>query len=158
MSVTFLDDATAVEHLISELARPVGRRSSGASPVLTSRGNRRRAPRVNMAASPISVQLGDETVSGVDVSLRGIQFRCASRLVPGSTVMLGLRSGQESPSMALGRVMWATFERTSADAVPMYRVGVVFETVDVRAVRNILQQCESGRTSMGGLELVQSRM
>jgi len=145
MSVTYADDATAVEHLIQELCRPTGQRRGMASAAqvgnaVTVRSNRRRAPRVAMISTDATVQLGSETVTAVDFSLRGIQFRCVSRQVPGSTVMLRMRWKDENPSVALGRVMWATFEKPSHLATPHYRVGVVFETVDVRVIRAMLQQ------------------
>lgn len=147
MSVTFHDDASAVEHLIQELTRPMAAQRRGASHYVSAHmmkvGNRRRAPRLSPTTADISVQLGDETVSAVDFSLRGIQFRCETRLVPGSTIMLSLRHRTDSPSVALGRVMWATFEKINAEAVPNYRVGVVFETVDVRIIRNMLSQCST---------------
>ncbi len=158
MSVTFADDATAVEHLIQELSRPMGRRTAAtatqASHSLVGRSNRRRAPRINMVSSEATVQLGGETVSAVDFSLRGIQFRCATRLVPGSTVMLNLRWRQENPSIALGRVMWATFEKPSHMSTPHYRVGVVFETVDVRIIRSMLDQCGLGKMSNKDVQVV----
>ena len=157
MAVTFLDDATAVEHLITELGRPVGRRGATSGFSHSARGNRRRSPRVNLSTSDFSVELGGEVVSGVDVSLRGIQFRCRTRLVPGSTVMLSLRQRDESPSIALGRVMWAAFERPHVHVEPHYRVGVVFETVDVRIVRNMLQQGSQGTNSRPGVEVVRDR-
>lgn len=145
MPVTFADDATAVEHLIQELSRPTGGRRDTASALhvgnaVQSRSNRRRAPRVNMMSSDATVQLGSETVTAVDFSLRGIQFRCMTRLVPGSTVMISLHRKRENPSVALGRVMWATFEKPSHMATAHYRVGMVFETVDVRVIRAMLEQ------------------
>ena len=162
MSVTFHDDASAVEHLIQELSRPAMAQRRGSSHYVSTHmmkvGNRRRAPRLNPANADISVQLGEETVNAVDFSLRGIQFRCTSRLVPGSTVMLSLRNRNESPSVALGRVMWATFEKINADATPNYRVGVVFETVDVRIIRNMLSQCSNAQpAATSGVEVVHGR-
>lgn len=158
MSVTFHDDATAVEHLIQELSRPTGHRSTASAMqvgnAVHARSNRRRAPRVNMMSSDATVQLGDETVTAVDFSLRGIQFRCISRLVPGSTVMLSLRWKQENPSVALGRVMWATFEKPVHMATAHYRVGVVFETVDVRIIRSMLQQSGLADMSQADVKVV----
>lgn len=160
MSVTFADDAIAVDHLIHELTRPVGQRRASAlqfAQSLNGRGNRRRAPRVNLVSSDVSVQLGEELVSAVDFSLRGIQFRCSTRVIPGSTMMLSLRWRNESPSVALGRVMWATFEKPNHLATPHYRVGVTFETVDVRIVRAMLQQCGLGQGASSDVEVVNHR-
>lgn len=158
MSVTFANDATTVEHLIHELTRPVGQRRASAAQFAQSvtgrNGNRRRAARVNLVSSDVSIKLGEEVVSAVDVSLRGIQFRCATRVVPGSTVMLSLRLKEDTPSVALGRVMWAAFERPNHVASPHYRVGVVFETADIRTIRTMLQQCGLGQGASANLELV----
>lgn len=159
MSVSFVDDAVTVEHLIHEITRPVGQRRASASQFshsVNGRGNRRRAPRVNMVSSEVTVQLGDEQVSAVDFSLRGIQFRCTTRVVPGSTIMLKLRLKEEPASVALGRVMWAAFEKPSHLASPHYRVGVVFETADIRIIRALLKQSGLGQGG-GDLEVVNHR-
>lgn len=158
MSNTFAQDAVTVEHLIHEMTRPVGQRRASASQFAHTTGgrvgNRRGAPRVNLVASNVFIQLDDEVVSAVDVSLRGIQFRCSRRVVPGSTVMLKLRYKNESPSVALGRIMWAAFERPSHVSVPHYRVGVVFEAADVRIIRAMLQQCGFGQGETAEVEVV----
>lgn len=158
MAGTFAADAVTVEHLIHEMTRPVGQRRASASQFAQSingrGGNRRAAPRVNLVASDVFIELGQEAVSAVDVSLRGIQFRCASRVTPGSTLLLKLRYKNESPSVALGRVMWATFERPNHASVPHYRVGVVFETADVRLIRAMLQHCGLGQGETADVEVV----
>lgn len=154
----FANDAVTVEHLIHELTRPVGHRRALSSqfiqPTNGRSGNRRDAPRVNLVASEVSINLGDEAVSAVDVSLRGIQFRCATRVTPGSTVMLKLRYRSESPSVALGRVMWSTFERPTHVSTALYRVGVSFETADIRLIRAMLKECGLGQGAAANVELV----
>lgn len=157
MAVTFASDTVAVEHLIQEITRPIGHRRASTEQVkrsLMGRSNRRGAPRVNLVSSDIAVRLGNETVSGVDFSLRGIQFRCATRVVPGSTVLLNLQWREEKPAVALGRVMWATFERPTHTASPHYRVGVAFETVDTRLIRTMLQESGFGRVGTEDMEVV----
>lgn len=158
MSGTFANDAVTVEHLIHEMTRPVGQRRASASQFAQSinglGGNRRTAPRVNLVASDVSVQLGDETVCAVDVSVRGLQFRCAARVVPGSTVMLKLSYKNESPSVALGRVMWAAYERATHSSTPHYRVGIVFETADVRLIRSMLRHSGLGHGQSAEVEVV----
>jgi len=160
MSMTFANDIVTVEHLIHEITRPVGQRRASASQFahsINGRENRRDAPRVNLVSSDVEVQLGEEFVSAVDFSLRGMQFRSLTRVVPGSTVIVSVKWKQQTPSVALGRVMWATFEKLNHLAAPHYRVGLIFETADVRTLRMMLEECGLGRGANAELEVVNHR-
>lgn len=158
MSVTFVED-DFFEGMIQDIARPLDlRRTASASQFnrsLSPKSNRRTAPRVNLVASDVVVVVDDQVVNAVDFSLRGIQFRSNIRLVPGSTVMLSIRWGKDLHSMALGRVMWATFEKPGRLVEPHYRVGTEFDSADVRAIRAMLERCGLGRPV--DVEVVHSR-
>ena len=65
-----------------------------------------------------------------------------------------IRWRDDKASMALGRVMWATFEKSTKVSDPHYRVGVVLESADVRTVRAILERCGLGHTP--DVEIVQT--
>ena len=149
MSGVFANDDATVEHLVQEVARPlVPRRKASTTEFarsVTPEKNRRHSPRVNLVRSEVVLQVDNEVATGVDFSLRGLQFRCPTRLVPGSTVLLNIRWREEKTLAALGRVMWATFEKTATLVDPHYRVGVSLEASDFRAVRDILERCGLGR-------------
>jgi hypothetical protein len=150
MPGVFANDEATIEHLVQEVARPlVPRRKASTTEfarAVTPEKNRRRAPRVNLVRSEVVLQIDQQVVTGVDFSLRGLQFRSATRLVPGSTVLLNIRWRDEKTLAALARVMWATFEKTSHLVDPHYRVGVSLEASDFRAVRELLERCGLGRT------------
>lgn len=145
-----LEDAVAVDHLIQEIGRPMGaQRTASVSEFRRSmepKSNRRGAPRVNLVASDVIVQVEDHVVNAVDFSLHGVQFRSALRAAPGSSLVLNIRWRQESSSVALGRVMWATFEKPSKLVEAHYRVGVAFENSDIRTIRAILNKCGLGQS------------
>jgi len=150
MSVTFAEeDALAIDHLIREMSRPLGSQRAASmtefSRALSSRSSRRGAPRVNLVASDITLQVDEQVVNGVDFSVRGVQFRSLARMTPGRTLVLNIRWRQEPSSVALGRVMWSTFERPNRMVDPHYRVGVAFENADVRGLRLLLERCGLGR-------------
>ena len=162
MSVTFgVEDTQAVDFLIREMSRPLGaqRLASGTefSRSLSRKANRRRGgPRVNLVSSEVTLVVDNQIVNGVDFSLSGVQFRSARRLSPGHALMLNIRWRQDPASVALGRVMWATFERPNRLVEPHYRVGVAFENSDVRTLRALLDKCGLGRNV--DIQLVQSRL
>lgn len=160
MSVMFgEEDAVAVDHLIQHIGRPVGshRTASGAEFMrsIAAKSNRRGSPRVNLVASDVIVQVENQVVNAVDFSLHGVQFRSSMRAAPGNSIVMNIRWRQESSSMALGRVMWATFEKPSKLVEAHYRVGVSFESSDLRTIRAILNKCGLGRAF--DVQVVQSR-
>ncbi len=159
MPELFRDDGAAVDQLIQEIARPLGPRRgvpmSEFTRSVAPRANRRRTPRVCLATTDVVVQINKQVVNGIDFSLQGIQLRSGIRLVPGATVTMNIQWREGVPSMALGRVMWATFERPNRLTEPHYRVGVVFESSDFRAIRSILERCGLGRPV--DVEILRSR-
>lgn len=160
MSVTFgEEDAVAIDHLIQQIGRPVGTRRSASGSEFTrsimAKSNRRGAPRVNLVASDVIVQVENQVVNAVDFSLHGVQFRSTLRVAPGNSIVMNIRWRQEAASMALGRVMWATFEKPSKLVEAHYRVGVSFESSDMRTIRTILDRCGLGRSF--DVQVVQSR-
>lgn len=144
MPKTLTIEDAALQELIQELALPIRRRTSASQHELTrsfsAGSNRRRAPRIDLVESDVVVEVEKAIVRPVDFSLRGVQFHIDSRLVPGSSVTMRIRQGGDA-SAALGRVMWAAFEKVGQQTTPYYRVGVVLENTDVRTVRAILARC-----------------
>lgn len=160
MSVTFgEEDAVAIDHLIQQIGRPVGSRRTASGSELTrsimAKSNRRGAPRVNLVASDVTLQVENHVVNAVDFSLHGVQFRSTMRVAPGNSIVMNIRWRQEAASMALGRVMWATFEKPGKLVEAHYRVGVSFESSDMRTIRTILDRCGLGRSF--DVQVVQSR-
>ena len=148
-----------VEYLIQELALPVSSRRAATQSEfhrsLDPRSNRRDGQRVSLVGSDIIVRVDNEVVNGVDLSLRGLQFRVSQRLAPSTSVLATLIWPGHESSVALSRVMWVQFERPSRLAEPHYRVGVGFEKADVRAIRSLLERCGLGRNF--NLHVVYSR-
>ena len=159
MPASGIQDAE-VEYLIQELALPIGGRRAATQAEfhrsLDAASNRRDGQRVSLIGSELVVRVDDEVVNGVDLSLRGLQFRVSRRLAPGSSVVASLLWPGHETSAALSRVMWAHFERPSRSAEPHYRVGVGFENFNVRGVRALLERCGLGRNP--DLHVVYSRL
>lgn len=155
-----VEDALAIESLIQELALPIGRGRSSVRhfdpSVAGPTRNRRRAPRVNLVADDVVVLIDGESVSVVDFSVGGIQVRSNTRLMPGSTVMLTIqwRDDQKS-SVALGRVLWAVFEKPHMFAQPHYRLGALFEQSNVQMLRQMVARYELSHWDRA-VEVVQS--
>jgi hypothetical protein len=145
-----LSDANVLQHLIQEVAIPIGARRTMSTTEfirsLSPESNRRRAPRVDLGESDVVVQIENELVRPLDFSIRGVQVQSESRLVPGSSVVMHIRWQEEERLMALGRVMWASFEKAARQAAPLYRSGVLLENADLKAVRSILARCGLGQS------------
>lgn len=105
------------------------------------RHERRRGERLTRMAADVVVTVEQEQVGVVDLSAGGIQFRTKTRLTPGSTVMLRVRwRGDQYVSLALGRVMWATFEKPSTLSAADYRIGVLFEQFDIPKFKEVARR------------------
>jgi hypothetical protein len=143
-------DHSALEHLIQEVAIPIGNRRGMSTPEflrsLRPESNRRRSPRVDLGESDVIIRVENQIVRPVDFSLRGVQFHSDSRLAPGMSVMMHIQSQQDEKVLALGKVMWAAFEKAAMRAEPHYRTGVLLENADLRTIRSILARCGLGQT------------
>lgn len=157
------DDRLGVEALVQELMHPVQKSHAAASrpphspTATTRRHNRRHTERVSLVATDVVVTIEHENVSVVDLSVGGIQFRTNRRVVPGATVMLNVHWRDNGrTSLALGRVIWAIYEKPARFSYPHYRVGALFEQSDLALLRTVVQRY--GLTGTGpDVEVVDQR-
>jgi hypothetical protein len=80
----------------------------------------------------------------VNLSLTGAQLRGSVRVLPDQPAIIKIGWPQdEGPCTALARVRWVQFEPDSSMESGLYRVGIAFETWDVRTLRDIMRNLEA---------------
>jgi len=99
--------------------------------------DRPRASRLGMVGSGYRVLVDDEHVSFVNLSLSGVQIRGAVELTLGQPVLMKIGWPQDHVSFtAIARVRWVQPESDAPGAIS--RIGLEFETWDVRRLREIM--------------------
>jgi hypothetical protein len=91
--------------------------------------------------------IDDQAVSLINLSLSGVLVR--GPVLPTQSIIFKIGWPQDSVwCTALGRVRWARFERSNGQDEAAYRIGLEFETWDVRRLKEIMHHCRRtlGRT------------
>lgn len=157
-----LDERIMMDERIQDLAEPVECAAPRSWPPARAQSgrpwrNRRRSERVNMVSSEVLVSIDQEPANVIDLSVGGIQFRTNHRLTPGSTVLLHILWRDEGrSSLALGRVVWAIYEKPARFTSAHYRVGAWLEQSDVSSFRRVVQRF-GVRTTNSAIEVVSHR-
>jgi hypothetical protein len=117
------------------------------------RFERPRAARTGMLGSGYRVVIDGRQVALINLSLTGAQLRGPLRLERDQPVLVKIGWPQDHLSFAaIARVRWVQLEAEPRDNQPVYRTGVVFETWDVRRLKEIIQS--RGRGSSPTAELI----
>jgi hypothetical protein len=104
---------------------------------------RPRDQRVRMIGSGYRAVIDEEPAALVNLSLTGAQLRGWMRVAPDQPAIVKIGWPQDDlPCTALARVRWVQFEPDPSMESGLYRVGVAFETWDVRTLRDIMCHLE----------------
>ncbi len=102
-----------------------------------------RAARVRMLGSGYRVLVDKQPVALINLSLSGAQVRGAVRVSNGQPVLVDIGWPQDRLSCAaISRVRWVQAEPEAA-ADEMFRIGLAFETWDVRRLKEIMHHCDA---------------
>jgi hypothetical protein len=105
--------------------------------------NRRGALRLHMQGTGYRGVIDDRPVALIDLSVSGVQTRGPFRVRPDQSIIFKIGWPQDKLSCtALGRVQWVRFEPARPEADASYRIGLAFETWDVRLLREIMHHCQ----------------
>jgi len=105
---------------------------------------RPRDQRVHMIGSGYRAVIDGKPAALVNLSLTGAQLRGTVRVLPDQPAIVKIGWPQDDlPCTALARVRWVQFEPDSSMESGLYRVGIAFETWDVRTLRDIMRHLEA---------------
>jgi len=103
---------------------------------------RPRDQRVAMVGSGYRAIVDGRAVALVNLSLSGAQWRGAIRVRPDQPAIVKIGWPQDHQlCTALARVRWVQFEPDASRDESLYRVGIEFETWDVRRLKEIIRHC-----------------
>jgi len=104
---------------------------------------RARAERVGMLGSGYRVLVEERQVGLVNLSTSGAQIRGAIQAARDQPLIFKIGWPQDRDACAaIARVRWVTLETEEAQRDAIYRVGLAFETWDVRRLKEIIHHCE----------------
>jgi PilZ domain len=104
--------------------------------------HRERALRVRMQGSGYRAVVDDRSVSLINLSLSGVLVRGPMRLLPSQSIIFKIGWPQDGQlCAAIGRVRWVEFEPAEKQDEAPCRVGLAFETWDVRRMKEIIHHC-----------------
>jgi PilZ domain len=105
---------------------------------------RPRDQRVRMIGSGYRAVIDGKPAALVNLSLTGAQLRGTVRVLPDQPAIIKIGWPHDDlPCTALARVRWVQFEPDSSMESGLYRVGIAFETWDVRTLRDIMRHLEA---------------
>jgi len=114
---------------------------------------RPRAERVGMFGSGYRVVVDDRHVALVNLSMSGAQVRGPIEVARDQTLIFKIGWPQDRDvCAAIARVRWVTLESDESQREGIYRMGLAFETWDVRRLKEIIRHCE--RTFATKVEVV----
>jgi len=117
------------------------------------RRQRARAERVGMCGSGYRVVVEDRQVALVNLSMSGAQIRGAIQAARDQPLIFKIGWPQDrEPCAAIARVRWVSLESEEAQRETIYRIGLAFETWDVRRLKEIIRHCE--RTFASKVEVI----
>ena len=100
---------------------------------------RPRASRLGMLGSGYHVLIDGQPVTLVNLSLSGVQVRGTVRVTLGQPVIVKIGWPQEANSFtAIARVRWVQQDPCTRTREAVHRIGLAFETWDVRQLREII--------------------
>ena len=103
---------------------------------------RPRDTRVAMLGSGYRAVIDGRKVALVNLSLSGAQLRGSIRVLPDQPAIVKIGWPQdELLCTAIARVRWVQFEPDPSMDEGLYRVGLEFETWDVRGLKKIIRHC-----------------
>jgi PilZ domain len=104
---------------------------------------RARAERVAMFGSGYRVVVEDRQVALVNLSMSGAQVRGAIHAARDQPLIFKIGWPQDREACAaIARVRWVRLESAEARREAIYRIGLAFETWDVRRLKEIIRHCQ----------------
>ena len=92
-------------------------------------------------------------VALINLSLSGAQIRSSMRVLRDQPAVVKIGWPQnEQLCAAIARVRWVHLESELSNDESLYRIGLAFETWDVRGLKEIIRHC--GRTLVSRSEIV----
>jgi PilZ domain len=117
------------------------------------RRQRARAERVGMFGSGYRVVVEDRQVALVNLSMSGAQVCGAIHAARDQPLIFKIGWPQDREACAaIARVRWVNLESEEARREAIYRIGLAFETWDVRRLKEIIRHCE--RTFASKVEVI----
>jgi PilZ domain len=117
------------------------------------RRQRPRADRVGMYGSGYRVVIDDQHVALVNLSFSGAQVRGPIQVSRDQPLIFKIGWPQDRTSCdAIARVRWVCLDADEAQREGIYRVGLAFETWDVRRLKEIVRHRE--RTFATKIEVI----
>ena len=114
---------------------------------------RARAERVGMCGSGYRVVVEDRLVALVNLSLSGAQVRGSIQVSRDQPLIFKIGWPQDREACAaIARVRWVSLESEESQREAIYRMGLAFETWDVRRLKEIIHHCE--RTFRSKVEVI----
>jgi hypothetical protein len=102
---------------------------------------RARDRRVAMIGSGYRAVIDGRQVDLVNLSLSGAQLRGPIRVLPDQPTIVKIGWPKDDQlCTAIARVRWVQFEPGPSSGAGLYRVGLAFETWDVRGLKEILSR------------------
>jgi PilZ domain len=124
------------------------REAADAAPV-----HRPRARRVGMVGAGYRAVIDGQHVALINLSLSGAQIRSSMRVLRDQPAIVKIGWPQDDQlCAAIARVRWVELESDHSNDERIYRVGLAFETWDVRGLKEIMRHC--GRTFVSSSEVV----
>jgi len=103
------------------------------------RASRPRDRRVGMLGSGYRAAIDGRQASLINLSLSGVQLRGPVRVRPDQPTIVKIGwTKDDLLCSAIARVRWVQFEPDAASGESLYRVGLAFETWDVKRLKAML--------------------
>ena len=117
-------------------------RDSEAQHSVAAAARRPRAHRVGMLHAGYRAAIDGQRVALINLSLTGAQIRSLTRVLPEQPAIIKIGWPQDEQSCAaIARVRWVELDGEPSGAPIIYRVGLAFETWDVRKLKDIMRHC-----------------
>ena len=128
---------------------PEARREAAGGPLV----HRPRARRVGMVGAGYRAVVDGQHVALINLSLSGAQVRSSMSVLRDQPAIVKIGWPQDDQlCAAIARVRWVELESEGSNDERVYRVGLAFETWDVRGLKEIMRHC--GRTFVSSSEIV----
>jgi hypothetical protein len=128
---------------------PEARREAADEPLV----QRPRARRVGMVGAGYRAVVDGQHVALINLSLSGAQVRSSMSVLKDQPAIVKIGWPQDDQlCAAIARVRWVELESGGSNDERIYRVGLAFETWDVRGLKEIIRHC--GRTFVSSSEVV----